>query len=192
MKDMRKVRYCSIKNSCKNRVDAAGNPIEFRLTFDEWWDIWEASGKYHLCGKRRGQYCMSRVNDIGHYEVGNVFIQLHSENNSQAHKGRIMGPASEERKQKVSAANKGIPKSEAWKQQHSAVMKGRTLSVEHKQKLSAASKGRKQSPEHIAKRLATTKANGTDNTGRVWPKEVIAKREATRKANAEKRKQENR
>ena len=86
--DMRKRRYKNIKHGCKTRVDAAGNPIEFRLTEDEWWDIWQASGKYELYGNRKGQYCMSRYNDIGHYEVGNVFIQLHSENIRQSNKGR--------------------------------------------------------------------------------------------------------
>jgi len=160
MKDMRKKRYINIKHGCKTRVDSNGNPIEFRLTFNEWWDIWQASGKYHLYGCRVGQYCMSRYNDIGHYEVGNVFIQLTTENTSQANKGR--------------------PRSAEWSQKQSAAHKGRPLSEEHKQKMSEARKGRKQTPEHAAKRAAALK-------GRTRPPEVVAKMKATWAAKRERK-----
>jgi hypothetical protein len=66
------------------RTDAAGNQIEFKLTFEEWLDIWLESGHLHERGCKAGQYCMSRYDDIGHYEVGNVFIQLHADNTRQA------------------------------------------------------------------------------------------------------------
>lgn len=70
-------------NVLKGRLDAEGKPIEFRLTFEQWNAIWDDSGKYQERGRRRGQYCMARFNDLGHYEVGNVFIQLHSDNVAQ-------------------------------------------------------------------------------------------------------------
>ena len=177
MRDIRKVRYCSIKHSCKYRLDAAGNPIEFRLTFADWWQIWEASGKWDLCGKRSGQYCMSRYNDVGHYEVGNVYIQLTSENSRQANKG---------------VTRRFLNRSEDHKQKISAALKGRTLPAEQKQKQSATMKGRKLLPETIAKIQATKIANGTTGKGRKQAPEEIAKRLATQKANREKRKQENR
>lgn len=72
--------YANQKRACKNRVDLLGNPIEMKLTFEEWVQIWVNSGHLEERGKKRGQYCMSRVNDTGHYESGNVFIQLHSQN----------------------------------------------------------------------------------------------------------------
>jgi hypothetical protein len=124
MRDLRKRRYWVVKYGCKNRVDAAGNPIEFRLTFDDWWQIWEASGKWNLCGNRKGQYCMSRVNDIGHYEVGNVFIQLHSENIKQGNIGRT--------------------RSEEWVQKQSAAHKGHKLSPETIAKRTAARKANRE------------------------------------------------
>lgn len=78
-----KHKYVQHRNYAQGRKDANGNPIEFRLTFEEWWDIWEKSGHWHERGSKRGQYCMSRYNDVGHYEVGNVFIQLSTNNTRQ-------------------------------------------------------------------------------------------------------------
>lgn len=68
---------------CRNKTDALGSPVEMRLTFEEWCQIWDLSGHWEERGNKSGQYCMSRVNDLGHYEAGNVFIQLHTQNTSQ-------------------------------------------------------------------------------------------------------------
>jgi len=86
--------------------------IKFLLTFNEWLEIWIQSGHLEERGSKKGQYCMSRYGDIGPYEIGNVFIQLHSINVSAANKGRPSPkkgiPRSEEIKSKISAANKGV------------------------------------------------------------------------------------
>ena len=76
--------YYTQKSATTRRVDASGNPIEFRLTFEEWLQIWLESGHLHERGNKKGQYCMSRKDDLGHYEVGNVFIQLTSQNSQEA------------------------------------------------------------------------------------------------------------
>lgn len=73
-----------IGNCVGKKKDALGNPVEMRLTFDEWCKVWQDSGHWDERGCRRGQYCMSRYNDLGHYEVGNVFIQLHVANSRDA------------------------------------------------------------------------------------------------------------
>jgi hypothetical protein len=49
--------------------------IAFLLTFEEWWGIWQSSGKWELRGSGRGKYCMARTNDVGPYAVGNVRIE---------------------------------------------------------------------------------------------------------------------
>src|SRR5882672_1516507 len=54
--------------------------IEFLLTFDEWMKIWSDSGHWNERGTKKGQYCMSRFNDIGSYSINNVKILLHEEN----------------------------------------------------------------------------------------------------------------
>jgi hypothetical protein len=59
---------------------ATARGINFLLTFDEWWNIWQQSGYWDKRGCKKGQYCMSRIGDIGPYIVGNVFIQTHRQN----------------------------------------------------------------------------------------------------------------
>jgi hypothetical protein len=54
--------------------------VEFLLTFEEWWDIWQTSGKWELRGRRRGQYVMARFGDRGPYERSNIRICLVEEN----------------------------------------------------------------------------------------------------------------
>lgn len=71
-------------HSCKKKLDRNKHKVEMKLTFEEWLSIWISSGKWYLRGKLKGQYCMCRINDIGHYEIGNVFIDLSSTNSRTA------------------------------------------------------------------------------------------------------------
>lgn len=75
-----KRQYMNQKNNTKNRIDPLGNKIEFKFTLEEYADVWLSSGQWKNKGVRKGQYVMSRKNDIGHYEVGNVFIQTSQAN----------------------------------------------------------------------------------------------------------------
>ena len=95
--------------------------IEFTLTFQEWWDIWQQSGKWEERGRKKGQYVMSRYGDTGPYAVGNVFIQTHTDNSKEALVGKI-GP------------NKGKP----------GTFKGKIHSEETRRKMSEAAKNRKK------------------------------------------------
>lgn len=63
---------------------SASRGIGFELTLAQWWAVWQASGKYHLCGKGKGHYCMSRIKDDGPYALGNVHIQLVTDNSREA------------------------------------------------------------------------------------------------------------
>lgn len=78
--------------------------IPFLLTFEEWYNIWVTSGHLAERGTKRGQYCMSRPNDVGPYAVGNVFIQLTSQNSIDAKLGK---KATDEHKRKNADANRG-------------------------------------------------------------------------------------
>ena len=73
--------------NCRNRKDRNGNAIEMRLSFDEWLHIWEKSGMWHL--RAPNGAVMSRHNDIGHYELGNVDIKMSADNIREANTGRI-------------------------------------------------------------------------------------------------------
>jgi hypothetical protein len=59
---------------------AKGRNIPFDLTFEEWWDIWQKSGKWEQRGRKRGQYVMSRFNDTGPYAINNVEIKKQEDN----------------------------------------------------------------------------------------------------------------
>jgi hypothetical protein len=65
----------------KRRAGCYG--IEFVLTFEKWWQIWESSGRWGERGNRRAQYCMARFNDKGPYAAGNVEIITNQENLNQ-------------------------------------------------------------------------------------------------------------
>lgn len=75
-------KYACHKSKAKQRG------IMFNLTYEEWWDIWQQSGKWELRGPNKGQYVMSRYNDVGPYEIGNVFIQPSEENRREAMLGK--------------------------------------------------------------------------------------------------------
>ena len=80
--------YLQHKYDCKGKTDKAGQPVEMRLTYGQWLWLWLSSGKFHMRGTGHGRYCMARKNDLGHYEPGNVFIQLHTENQKDGVRGR--------------------------------------------------------------------------------------------------------
>lgn len=69
-----KGRFNAQKNGAKERN------IDFLLSFEEWWGIWQDSGMWESRGRGLGKACMSRLNDKGPYSIGNVKIQLQSEN----------------------------------------------------------------------------------------------------------------
>jgi hypothetical protein len=68
--------------------------VAFLLTFDEWWGIWNASGKWEQRGARKDHYVMARLGDVGPYAVGNVRICTHAENNAEANRLSRGKPAS--------------------------------------------------------------------------------------------------
>lgn len=94
---------CQRKNA-SSRVDVAGNPILFLLTFEEWLKIWVDSGHWEERGSSKGKYCMSRKNDLGNYEVGNVFIQPFGDNVREAQ----VKPKSESHRAKIGASQVGM------------------------------------------------------------------------------------
>ena len=96
------------RGSTRKRKDKNGIQIEMRLSFDEWLNIWMQSGHWDERGRKKGQYCMSRINDIGHYEVDNIEIKLFSDNVSENMSKHIMP---QYQKDALVNSTKGIPKS---------------------------------------------------------------------------------
>lgn len=140
--DKDKEKYRNHKSSATYRG------IPFLLTFKEWLNIWNVSGHYHERGNKSGQYCMSRYGDMGSYVMGNVFIQLHSANTGQAHKGIPVIPV----------GTKRPPMSQEQRVKISNTLAGRKLSNEHKTNISLGSLNKKpNSPQSYAKGWAKRK-----------------------------------
>jgi DNA-binding CsgD family transcriptional regulator len=73
----------TLKAYCSQRNSASIRGIEWAISFVQWLAVWQQSGKLHLRGRGKGRYVMSRINDDGGYRVGNVHIQLSTENNRE-------------------------------------------------------------------------------------------------------------
>jgi hypothetical protein len=97
-----KQRYFEQRQSARNRG------ISFELTFDDWFSIWQNSGKWELRGRGKGTYVMSRIGDAGPYAVNNVYINSQEQNASEARKGQ---KSSIEHANAISVALKGKQKS---------------------------------------------------------------------------------
>lgn len=54
--------------------------VEWQLSFDQWLEMWTASGHWHERGRHVGQYVMARKGDVGPYAFGNVYICTCSQN----------------------------------------------------------------------------------------------------------------
>ena len=64
----------------KQRANAKLRGIAFEMTFQEWYDVWERSGKLELRGCGADKYVMARYGDVGPYAVSNVEIVTNSKN----------------------------------------------------------------------------------------------------------------
>ena len=80
------IKYNSKIASTRGRVDKEGTPIEMKLTFEEFTNLYKDKGVLPML-----PFVISRVNDIGHYESGNVFLSTNAQNALEAH-----DPVSEE------------------------------------------------------------------------------------------------
>ena len=157
-----KVKYREHCKRCKEgKTDAAGRPVKMLLNFEEWCDIWVDSGKWAKRGNKRGQYCMCRKDDLGHYEVGNVYIDLHSTNISTADrsgwshtdeaKARISEALrkrirTDETRAKLSKANTGKKTSDATKAKLSLLNKGRPMN-----RIKCEGCGMETSPQNLSR-----------------------------------------
>jgi hypothetical protein len=92
----------------EHRQNANHREIPFELTFEEWYSIWQDSGKWELRGKGKGSYVMSRIGDAGPYKIGNVYINSNEANAADANKGKTFSTLT---KEKMRDAHLGVKKS---------------------------------------------------------------------------------
>jgi len=158
MRTIEEKKYTDQKSKAKCRG------IDFKLTFEEWYDIWQKSGKWDQRGIRKGQYVMSRYKDQGAYEIGNVHIQTVGDNNKEAYQYHRKPPMlgkkhSLESKAKMKGRpgpNKGKVLSQDIKDKISKTLSGRKtgrtskdFTPEWRKKLSEAAKRRRKYTENI-------------------------------------------
>jgi hypothetical protein len=72
----RRVRYAFLNQ----RAGAKSRGVDWELTFEEWSDIWLASGHWAERGTGPTEYCMARRLDLGGYTADNVKIITNKEN----------------------------------------------------------------------------------------------------------------
>lgn len=63
-------KFRNIRNQCKH------NGIEWNLTLEQWWDIWQKSGQWKNRGTKKGQYVLARKDKSKPYKIGNVHVVL--------------------------------------------------------------------------------------------------------------------
>lgn len=97
-------KYNCQKSGVKRRKAKDGSAIPFNLTFDEWWNWWQATGHYHERGNGKDKYCMGRYGDSGPYELGNIYCITNSQN---AREGTLGIKHTAEHKANISKAHKG-------------------------------------------------------------------------------------
>ena len=61
----------------RSRADERG--IAWRMTFAEWWSVWEP----HWARRHLDRLCLCRNGDVGGYELGNVHIATAAENSAE-------------------------------------------------------------------------------------------------------------
>ena len=96
-----KQRYFEQRQNARNRG------ISFELTFDDWFAIWQQSGKWELRGRGKGTYVMSRIGDAGPYAVNNVYINSQEQNASEG----SLKPRTDKHRDSIANALKGKQKS---------------------------------------------------------------------------------
>lgn len=77
---MKRLRHKAWFDYSSQQRSARSRGIPFELTFVEWIQIWEDSGRISERGKMGHQYCMARFGDKGGYTVGNVKVITNREN----------------------------------------------------------------------------------------------------------------
>jgi hypothetical protein len=133
------------KDFYNQKSNAKIRNIDWHLTFDQWYEIWNGSGFLPERGRGNGKYVMSRCGDVGPYSLNNVFIQLWEDNKKEVFddpirqaalnikkslstKGVSKGPLSKDHKENIRlAALKRQPRSQETKEKNRQANLGRIL-----------------------------------------------------------------
>lgn len=71
---------------CQQKHNAKTRNIKFELSFPQWYELWDKSGKLNNRGRTTGKYVMARLRDNGAYCIENVEIIEAGQNHKDAWK----------------------------------------------------------------------------------------------------------
>jgi hypothetical protein len=74
----------------RHKANAKRRGVPFLLTYGQWLIIWKLSGKLAGRGPRMRQWVMCRVDDVGAYEWGNVYIGRAKHNLVDTNRTRVV------------------------------------------------------------------------------------------------------
>lgn len=126
--------------SQRNRAKRRGIP--FLMTFDEWWKVWQDSGRWDQRGRLEGQYVMARFGDSGPYAINNVRICSKEENRAE-----YISALSEEQRRAIGQLGLGKRRTDEQRKRLSKVLEAARaarapITEETRQKYAAAQKAR--------------------------------------------------
>jgi hypothetical protein len=58
----------------RQKANAVARGVNWELSFDDWWKVWEDSGKYPERGRLTGQYALVRKNPDASFNLNNIHI----------------------------------------------------------------------------------------------------------------------
>ena len=109
-------RYHMLRSNARRMARLSGNPIEFKLTIDEWYTFWKNSGHYEEMGTARGQYVLARKDLSQDYTIDNIEVITINENIQRHHQGVP--------KNRGRSFNNGIKRSEETKEKQRQAHQG--------------------------------------------------------------------
>lgn len=182
----------------KQRGQARFRGIDFTLSFEEWFFVWELSGHLHERGRKKGQYVMARQGDEGPYAIDNVDIMLCSQNCadgnygpsplqgrkvSESHRAAIVKSLigrtmSTEARAKIGAANSANHTGKPWSEARRAAQAFIVISDEARVNMSACRVGKPWSEARRAAQAMITYPSWSEETRARHAARHARKREA--------------
>jgi hypothetical protein len=110
----------------RSKADAKRRGIQFEFTFDEWKTWWLETGKWDKRGRKAGCFQMCRTNDVGPYNLTNVYCDTIEANSRLPHAGATRPT---EWSAKIGASLRGKPKTKEHSKALALAMLGKQYST---------------------------------------------------------------
>lgn len=89
LRNVRRWRKTPKGRYLEQRRNALRRRVAWEFTFESWWQMWEASGRWRQRGKAKGKYVMARNGDCGPYSPSNCRIIKLEVNTAERNRNEI-------------------------------------------------------------------------------------------------------